>query len=368
MATRKPSSRKPSSGTARKRTRNTRKRKSTLSGFKLYLFAGSVGLLVLATLLGLAGWVGYEAGREKGKEACEKLVVDYRKDIRELRKKLAARPAEASHRAEARKSPPPPPPGKHHAKPAAAAKEPSEVRDYLEAGGEEGSRKTPPKERVALRKPKLVIIIDDVAYASQVRAIRRLPWHITPSIFPPTSRHPDTPRIASKLKHYMIHLPMEAMRYNNPEEETLTVSDSAEKIDRRLAQIRRWFPTAHFINNHTGSRFTSDMAAMKRFYPAARRYGFVFVDSRTTPKTVVPRLCETAGRPYIARDIFLDNRADTAYIQNQLKKAVKLAKAHGYAIAIGHPHASTLKALAASSPILDGVDVVYIDELYKKIR
>jgi len=70
----------------------------------------------------------------------------------------------------------------------------------------------------------------------------------------------------------------------------------------------------------------------------------------------------------LARDIFLDNIADIGYIKNQLKKAVKLAKKHGYAIAIGHPHSTTFKALATSGTILKDVDIVYIDELYKTLR
>ena len=34
-----------------------------------------------------------------------------------------------------------------------------------------------------------------------------------------------------------------------------------------------------------------------------------------------------------------------AYIENQLKKAIKIAKRKGTAIAIGHPYAITIKVL-----------------------
>ena len=110
------------------------------------------------------------------------------------------------------------------------------------------------------------------------------------------------------------------------------------------------------------------MAAMSRFYPIAKTYGFHFIDSRTTPKTVVPEICKRYGDPYIARNVFLDNEENITYIQNQLKEAVKLARAHGYAIAIGHPHEATLKALARSGKILKGVKLLYIAELYDKIK
>ncbi len=300
--------------------------------------------------MALAGWIGYEAGKEQAVKKYEKKIVDYRSDIQKLRERL-----------EPLKQKP--------AKPAAEKKEDlSEIRDYAAAGGETSAAKPAAKTEVSLKRPRLAIIIDDVAFASQLRQIEALPWKITPSIFPPTSRHPDTPKFAKSLKHYMIHLPMEAISYNHAEKETLTTKNSESQIDLRLRKLRHWFPNAKFINNHTGSRFTADAESMARFYPLAKYYGFTFIDSRTTPKTVVPEIARLNKDPYVGRDIFLDNKPDIRYIQNQLKKAVRLAKAHGYAIAIGHPHPTTLKALAKSGKILDGVDVVYMDELYGLIR
>jgi polysaccharide deacetylase 2 family uncharacterized protein YibQ len=353
--------RKPSTKTTRRTSRRVSRGKRNPSKLKLYLLGGSVAGLILAVLLGLAGWIGYEMGRERTLAQCEKKVENYRADIEHLRKRLSS----------SRKSPPSSkrvsaPGQKREGKPAV----PSEARDYKSAGGAE-TAKLPEKEKLAGEKPgakpRLVIIIDDVAFPSQLKKIKSLPWHVTPSLFPPSSRHPETSRMAAKLDHYMIHLPMEAVRFNSPEEETLTTESSAAEIDLRIRKLRHWFPNARFINNHTGSKFTADMTSMERFFPIARRYGFVFVDSRTTPDTVVPKLCKRFGEPYVARDIFLDNEEDVAYIQKQLKKAVRLARAHGYAIAIGHPHRTTLEALAASGAILKGVDVVYIDELYEAI-
>ncbi len=329
---------------------------------KIYLLGGSVAIVILAVLMGLSGWIGYEIGKEKAVRQCERAVGDYRKDIERLRHKLRqAQSSAAKPQAVKSKAPQPKREAVQQKRP------PSEVRDYLQAGGGKAA-KPPARESVKSKQPMLVLIIDDVAFTSQARAIKKLPWHVTPSIFPPTKRHPKTPDIAKRFDHYMIHLPMEAMHFNSPEAKTLTVRSSDAQIDRRIRQIRHWFPDARFVNNHTGSRFTSDMGAMLRFYPVAKRYGFHFVDSRTTPKTVVPEICKRFGDPYVARDIFLDNKPDIAYIQNQLKKAVRIARSHGYAIAIGHPHTSTLEALAKSESILKGVDVVYIDELYEKIR
>jgi polysaccharide deacetylase 2 family uncharacterized protein YibQ len=53
------------------------------------------------------------------------------------------------------------------------------------------------------------------------------------------------------------------------------------------------------------------------------------------------------------------------YIHRQLQKAVNMAKKRGYAIAIGHPHKVTMKALTSAADIFNDVELVYIDELYQ---
>ncbi len=216
------------------------------------------------------------------------------------------------------------------------------------------------------KKPLLAIIIDDVAYRYQVNAIKRLGIKLNLSFFPPSARHPYTWKYAKEFKHYMVHLPMEATNFSHEEQETLHVDSSTRYIERVIRSIRRHFPRAHFINNHTGSKFTANLQAMERLIPILTRYGFVFVDSRTTPLTQVKRVVQKYGYPYIKRDIFLDNKQDISYIRNQLKKAVHIAQRRGYAIAIGHPHHATLQALANSQDILNKVKLIYIDELYRK--
>jgi polysaccharide deacetylase 2 family uncharacterized protein YibQ len=215
------------------------------------------------------------------------------------------------------------------------------------------------------KKPKLVIIIDDVAYGYQVRALRSLHLPVTLSFFPPSSRHPNTPRYAKQFRHYMIHLPLEAISFRREEEKTLRVSSDYAQIEKRIREIRRRFPRARFINNHTGSKFTADLSAMRRLISVLQRYDFVFVDSRTTAQTKAPKVMREFGYPYIHRDVFIDNELDVAHIKKQIKKAVRLAKRKGYAIAIGHPHKKTIEALRASKGVLKEVRLVYIDELFK---
>ncbi len=215
-------------------------------------------------------------------------------------------------------------------------------------------------------KPKLAIIIDDVSSSKQLKQIRSLPIKVTPSIFPPYELSRKNHKLAQGLEHYMVHLPMQSGKNYDKQYGTLKITDSKEKMEARVKEIRRLFPTARYINNHTGSAFTNDYKAMKILYGLLRKEGFMFVDSRTTGATKVAKIAFEYGDAYVARDIFIDNSHTVSYIHKQLRKAVKTAKKKGYAIAIGHPHTVTMQALSSAQDIFKDVELVYIDEIYRK--
>jgi len=343
---------------AKKSITRRKKRSTKKNSIMTIVLIGLIAILVVTLFTGIAGWMGYEAGKESVIESYEKKVQQYKKDLDKLRKKLD----ENSKKRVEKNSP----------KSVFNSLELSEINDYKEATKES---KTPIKETKNIQKRKklinskgkLVIIIDDIETTYQINAIKSLPWKITPSIFPPYVKHKNTTKLAQKVKHYMIHLPMEALKHRFQEIETLTTKDSELEIDDKIKYIRINFPDAKFINNHTGSKFTSDYNSVVNLFKALKKYHFEFIDSRTTPKTVVPRVCKELNKLYIARDVFIDNKIEVNYIKNQIKKAVKIAKKHGYAIAIGHPHVTTFKAIAKSKDILNSIEVVYIDELYKEL-
>jgi len=218
------------------------------------------------------------------------------------------------------------------------------------------------KKKVVLSKPKLAIIIDDVTNAQQVKTIQNIGFVITMAFLPPTKRHPNSAKITKHLKHYMIHLPLEAGRGSRMWEETdtLHISDSYRTIQNRIKQLHKWYPNTHFINNHTGSRFTANDKSMDKLMKVLKYNHFIFLDSRTTAKTVAKKYAKKYNVPYLSRNIFLDNKQDKSYIIKQLKKAINIAKKTGFAIAIGHPHKITLKTLKESKQLLKDFDLVYI--------
>ena len=213
-------------------------------------------------------------------------------------------------------------------------------------------------------RAKLVLIIDDVATFEHASMIKSLGLKITPSIFPATKTHPDTPNIARSFEFYMIHLPMQAKHFDSPEIGTLTINESFESMLEKIKKIRKDFPRAKYTNNHTGSRFTSDYDAMDKAYRALIEQGFIFVDSKTIAQTAVARAAKKYNQPYISRDIFLDDDPSASAVRRELVAAVNLAKKRGYAIAIGHPKKNTIAVIKASkNNILKDVEVVYLKDI-----
>ena len=232
------------------------------------------------------------------------------------------------------------------------------------SSGADDLSRSPRKALPAGSRAKLAIIIDDVGTGEQAQKIAALPVRVTPSIFPPEYQRKDTRSLARGFEYYAIHLPMEASSAKN-NSATLRASDNYEKLNGVIAKLRADFPNAKFINNHTGSKFTADERAMQNLLRAMNEHGFLFIDSRTSPATKAKAAMKGLGMRYVHRDVFLDNQNSVAAVRKKLREAVTLAKKQGYAIAIGHPKSSTLRALANSADILGEVDLVYLDEIYE---
>jgi len=246
-----------------------------------------------------------------------------------------------------------------------------ETKAYASAAHEidDETLANPPKTKakkveIYTLKPKLAIIIDDMQTASQVRAVKSLHLNVTMSFLPPRAARPNSAKLASHEKFYMVHLPMEAMHFSAEEPHTLRIHDSQQKISAKIKDIKKLFPKVSYINNHTGSKFTSNEIAMNRLIFALNTNHIHFIDSRTTAKTMAPKVLKNFGLKYVSRDVFLDHHMDKPYILKQIKKAIVLAKRRGHAIAIGHPHKNTLQALYESKALFKDVELVQVNKIY----
>ncbi len=213
------------------------------------------------------------------------------------------------------------------------------------------------------KRGRLAIIIDDVTTKAQFSKIQNIGFPITMAFLPPTSIHKDSAKLAQSLTLYMVHLPLEATSKRAEETNTLHVGDDLSTIEERIKELKSLYPNALYYNNHTGSKFTEDDESMDKLMKVIKENHLIFVDSRTSSKSVVKKYATKYGVKYMGRNVFLDNRPSKEYIKNQLLKAIEISKSSGSAIAIGHPYSATIDALKESKNLLDGVDIVLIDKI-----
>ena len=215
-------------------------------------------------------------------------------------------------------------------------------------------------------RPKLAIIMDDISTNAQASELKKLSIKVTPSIFPPEKQHPKTAELAKEFSVYMVHLPLQALNYTNEKANTLRTGDSKEKISQRIKDIKNDFKGVKYINNHTGSGFTSDFKSTLALLAELKNSEIYFIDSLTTNKSTVLDASKKLGLKYAYRDVFLDNEQNVSKILKMINKAVAVAKKDGVAIAICHPYKSTFEALKiAQKDAFNGVEVVYVDKIYE---
>lgn len=217
------------------------------------------------------------------------------------------------------------------------------------------------KQVLENQKPKLVIIIDDIANKKQLDEVLSVGLDLTPSIFP--THNPKMLEAIKKLNFFMVHLPLEAYRYNDGLD-TIKTNDNIERIEQKIDDIKQTMPNTTYINNHTGSKFTSNKEKTEELLKVLDSHQITFIDSRTTPDTTINEIAKEQNRLILYRDVFIDNKLDSASLKKQLQEGVKIAKDRGYAILIAHPHKETLRALKeAKNNILKDVDIIYPNKL-----
>ena len=144
----------------------------------------------------------------------------------------------------------------------------------------------------------------------------------------------------------MLHVPMEPLNANiDPGPNVLLSGVSANETIAALNWGLSQFSGFVGINNHMGSRFTSNLGGMQTVMLELKKRELIFLDSVTSKSTKGQVSAIQIGVPFIARNIFLDHIDDINEIKTRLREVKALAKKRGYAVAIGHPRDLTINAL-----------------------
>jgi polysaccharide deacetylase 2 family uncharacterized protein YibQ len=203
-------------------------------------------------------------------------------------------------------------------------------------------------------RPLVAIVIDDVGIdRPHSRRAWELPGTLTMSFLPYAKDLREQAKAArANGKEIMLHMPMEPTGHADPGPGALLVSMTENEIGRRTASALDGCDGYVGANNHMGSRFTAYKPGMQIVLQQMRARGMMFLDSRTTKETVGDQLAQEIGVPSMNRNVFLDDDETAAAVRRKLAETEEVARRQGFVVAIGHPHETTLQALADWLPTL----------------
>lgn len=206
-------------------------------------------------------------------------------------------------------------------------------------------------------KPMIALVIDDLGL-DQKRTARTLdlPGPMTMAFIPYAKNLSRQTNHAVQQGHeLMLHLPMEPLNGKidagpNHLHTHLAYEDLIERIHWNLNRFEGYVG----VNNHMGSRATTDNAVMRALLSELRNRELLFLDSRTSAKSVGAKLARDIGVAFAERNVFLDNVNEKSAVLKQLSLLEKTARNRGYAVGIGHPRDGTIAALKEWIPALEG--------------
>jgi len=233
-----------------------------------------------------------------------------------------------------------------------------------------GETTVPTVELAPATGPRLAIILDDLGQDyGAAEAIFALPYALTISVLPNNPHSVDIAEEAHRRGYeVMLHLPMESVSQRHAESHELRPGMSQREVTALVDGFVAAVPGVVGANNHQGSESTANTPLMNELMRVLQEHKLFYIDSRTTAATVAFDAARHAGVPAAYRNVpFLDDVAEVNAVTRQLRLALREAREKNEAIAIGHPHPATLKALREVLPEAkaQGVRLVYASELVR---
>jgi len=198
--------------------------------------------------------------------------------------------------------------------------------------------------------PLVALIFDDLGESLRdLKEIYSLDTPLTISVVPKLKFSKNIAHIGSRCGFsVLIHLPMQ------PSNEKLYRSDKykfiSSDLNRREVEflMRRYLNSIKIaigVNNHMGSKATEDPNLMRHVLGVVKRKNLIFIDSRTSLKSVAYKIAREENLVCGYNEGFLDAVDDVSEIKKRMDELIVKAKDKGKIIVIAHPRKNTLNFL-----------------------
>lgn len=198
------------------------------------------------------------------------------------------------------------------------------------------------------KRPRVALIISGLGQsaAATEAAIQRLPGAVTLAFAPYAKNLDQWIGLARAAGHeVLLTVPMEPIGYpdNDPGPHTLLTSISDKDNRERLLYLLSRFPGYVGVLNTMGARLTTAPQSLRPILEEINNRGLIFVDSRSSLRSVAASQASEIGLPRAINNRFIDIKAARSEIDQRLDELERIAKDGGYALGIGSPYPVTIE-------------------------
>ncbi|MDQ6419021.1 divergent polysaccharide deacetylase family protein [Paenibacillus sp. LHD-117] len=221
------------------------------------------------------------------------------------------------------------------------------------------------QEKTAAEARTVTIVIDDFGNnMTGTEEMLKLPVKFAAAVMPfmPTTK--QDAEAAYRLGHdVLIHMPMEPNHgkksWLGPGAITSDLSDA--EIRKRVEDAIADVPHAIGMNNHMGSKITTNEHIMRIVLTVCKEHRLFFLDSKTAYRSVVSKVATELGVPVLENDVFLDDVYTVEHISKQVGVLRKHMETDDHTITIGHvgpPGLKTASVLQQSIPSMQSLATI----------
>lgn len=215
-------------------------------------------------------------------------------------------------------------------------------------------------------RPRVAIIVSGLGLSSAATeaAIQGLPGEVTLAFQPFADNIQQWIRLARAAGHeVLLNLPMEPVNFpeSDPGPRALFVTLSPEENEERLRWALSRVTGYVGVLNHMGSRFTTSREAMQPILAEIKARGLLYVDARSSARSVATVMASQMQVPRAINDRFLDAReVSRVTIDARLTEIERIAKDAGVSIAIGQAFPVTIERIREWVGSLDRKGLVLV--------
>ncbi|NIA68287.1 hypothetical protein HBA54_06755 [Pelagibius litoralis] len=204
-------------------------------------------------------------------------------------------------------------------------------------------------------RPRIAVVLSGLGLSDSATqaAIDNLPPAITLS-FSPYARGLERWIALARARGHevMLDLPMEPTTFpsEDPGPQALLTNLSSEDNLDRLDWVLSRGSAYVGVAGSMGSRFTASRSQMAPILAELKSRGLIFLDNRTTEKSVAPAVAAEIGLHTAFNNRSVDERqASRVAIDARLAQIERIALSEGFAVAMAQPYPVTLDRLAGWS-------------------